>query len=169
MLHPISHRHSNTNGDLQYPPEILPLKIRAKGSALAAAADFLGNFLVVEVTPVSLRKIAWRTYLIWAVLNLVNAMIVFIFYPETAGIPLEQIDHLFTDQTETSAEQVEQQGHSAFYRKVQWWIVEKASKEVKRHRLLRKRLAVSSSEDAAEVEREQESHKSHSSTEHIDK
>ena len=34
-----------------YPPEILPLKIRAKGAALAAGADFLGNFLVVEVTP----------------------------------------------------------------------------------------------------------------------
>lgn len=30
----------------QYVPEILPLNIRAKGSALAAGADFLGNFLV---------------------------------------------------------------------------------------------------------------------------
>ena len=29
-----------------YPPEILPLKLRAKGAALAAAADFLGNFVV---------------------------------------------------------------------------------------------------------------------------
>jgi len=28
-----------------YPPEILPLKIRAKGAALAAAADFLGILL----------------------------------------------------------------------------------------------------------------------------
>ena len=145
------------------------MKIRAKGSALAAAADFLGNFLVVEVTPVSVRNIGWRTYLIWAVLNLVNAIIVFVFYPETAGIPLEQIDHLFTDQTETSTEQVEEPGQSAFYRKVQWSLVGKASKEVKRHRLLRKRLAVSSSEDAAEVDHERESQKSHSSTEHVDK
>lgn len=29
-----------------YPAEILPLKIRAKGAALATASDFLGNFLV---------------------------------------------------------------------------------------------------------------------------
>lgn len=29
-----------------YPAEILPLKIRSKGAALAAAADFLGNFIV---------------------------------------------------------------------------------------------------------------------------
>lgn len=143
------------------------MKIRAKGSALAAAADFLGNFLVVEVTPVSVRNIGWKTYLIWAVLNLVNAIIVFMFYPETAGIPLEQIDHLFTSQVESSAEQMEQQGQSAFYRKVQWSIVGKASREVKRHRFLRKQHAVSSSEDAVEDERE--SQKSDGSTEHIDK
>lgn len=31
-----------------YPAEILPLKIRAKGAALAAAADFVGNFLVSD-------------------------------------------------------------------------------------------------------------------------
>lgn len=29
-----------------YPAEILLLRIRSKGAALAAAADFLGNFLV---------------------------------------------------------------------------------------------------------------------------
>jgi hypothetical protein len=29
-----------------YPAEILPLSIRAKGMGLAAAADFLGNFIV---------------------------------------------------------------------------------------------------------------------------
>ncbi len=40
-----------------YPPEILPLKIRAKGAALAAAADFLGNFLVVEVTPDGVKNL----------------------------------------------------------------------------------------------------------------
>jgi len=40
-----------------YPPEILPLKIRAKGAALAAAADFLGNFLVVEITPPALKNV----------------------------------------------------------------------------------------------------------------
>ncbi|KAI0942746.1 hypothetical protein AcW1_003295 [Taiwanofungus camphoratus] len=32
-----------------YPAEILPLKIRAKGAALGAGADFLGNFLVCNI------------------------------------------------------------------------------------------------------------------------
>lgn len=78
-----------------YPPEILPLKIRAKGAALAAAADFLGNFIVVEITPPALQNIGYKTYIIFAVLSIVNAMVVWAFYPETAGLTLEGVDFLF--------------------------------------------------------------------------
>lgn len=143
-----------------YPPEILPLKIRAKGAALAAGADFLGNFLVVEVTPVSINNIGWRTYLIWAVLNLVNAIVVFFFYPETAGIPLEQIDMLFTDRIRHDGEQ-----KPALYRKLQWSIVGKANAEVKRQRMLRKQGVEASGEAAVA---ESGSEKSQGSSEHVD-
>lgn len=78
-----------------YPAEILPLKIRARGAALATAADFLGNFLVVEITPPALQNIGWRTYVIFAVFNAVNAGVVWCFYPETAGGRLEDVDRLF--------------------------------------------------------------------------
>lgn len=79
-----------------YPPEILPLKIRAKGSALAAAADFIGNWIVVEVTPIGIAKMGWRFYLVWAAFNLFNAVVVWLFYPETGGLMLETVDHVFT-------------------------------------------------------------------------
>jgi len=79
-----------------YPPEILPLKIRAKGAALATAADFLGNFLVVEVTPVGIAKLGWAFYLVWAC-NLVNAVVVWLVYPETGGLELEAIDRIFVE------------------------------------------------------------------------
>ncbi|KZT58071.1 general substrate transporter [Calocera cornea HHB12733] len=78
-----------------YPPEIMPLKTRSKGASLATAADFAGNFLVVEVTPVMLANIGYRSYLVWAVLNLANAFIVFFCYPETANLTLESVDSLF--------------------------------------------------------------------------
>jgi hypothetical protein len=81
-----------------YPPEILPLKNRTKGASLAAVADFLGNFLVVKITPVSLKNIRYRTCIIFAIFNIANAIIVWCFYPKTAGQPLESIDHLFADQ-----------------------------------------------------------------------
>lgn len=118
-----------------YPPEILPLKIRAKGAAMAAAADFAGNFLVVEVTPVGVQNIGFGFYLIWAAFNLINAIIVWLFYPETANMPLESIDLLFTSQV--SAEDILEE-KQPFYRKMQWDIVGKAAAEEKRLRLRRK-------------------------------
>lgn len=126
-----------------YVPEILPLNIRAKGAALAAAADFLGNFLVVEITPLSFQNIKWRSYIIWASCNLANAAIVFLFFPETAGIQLEQIDMLFTDRT--SYDEVQ---NPEFYRKLQWAVVGKAHNERKRQRRLRREGADSMAEDA---------------------
>ena len=104
-----------------YPPEILPLKIRAKGAALAAAADFLGNFLVVEITPPALKNIGYKTYIIFAVLNVANAIIVWCFYPETGGIPLEAVDRIFVD-TET----IDKHGTNML-RRLQWDVVPKAN------------------------------------------
>jgi len=114
-----------------YPPEILPLKIRAKGAALAAAADFAGNFLVVEVTPLGIDNIGFGFYFIWAALNLINAIIVFLFYPETANLPLESVDLLFTDRV--AAEEIVDE-KQPFYRKLQWNVVGKAAAEQKRLR-----------------------------------
>lgn len=102
-----------------YPPEILPLKIRAKGAALAAAADFLGNFVVVEITPPGLDNIGYRLYIVFAVLNVANAVIVWAFYPETASSTLESVDFLFTNTDELS-------GQKPWYSAAQWSVVYRA-------------------------------------------
>lgn len=121
------------------------MKIRAKGAALAAAADFLGNFLIVEVTPVGLQTIGWRFYIVFAVLNIVNAIMVWMFYPETAGIPLEKIDLLFTDAVGPD----NRQEGSAFYRRLQWSVVGKASRVVEQQKLSMRALADCNVEEAA--------------------
>ncbi|CRG88990.1 Sugar transporter STL1 [Talaromyces islandicus] len=112
-----------------YDPEILPLKIRAKGAALAAAADFLGNFLVVEITPPALQNIGYKTYIIFAIFNLVNALIVFLFYPETMGLPLESVDLLFIQADE--AMDLASSKNKPFHQHVQWWVVPRAWEMVK--------------------------------------
>ncbi|QSZ36970.1 hypothetical protein DSL72_009062 [Monilinia vaccinii-corymbosi] len=106
-----------------YPPEILPLKIRAKGASLAAAADFLGNFLVVEITPPALERIGYKTYVIFAVLNLVNALVVWCFYPETAGQTLESLDRLFV---RGGARWELGDARGGLLQKLQWSVVGKA-------------------------------------------
>jgi hypothetical protein len=143
-----------------YPPEILPLKIRAKGAALAAAADFLGNFLVVEITPPALQNIGYKTYIIFAVFNIVNALIVWLFYPETAGLPLESIDVLFAKNLQ--GETLATEGVKVpFYKKLQWSIVPQMNNEIKRRRVL------GAAEGAATVESGEVSEKG--SGEHVEK
>jgi hypothetical protein len=121
-----------------YPPEILPLKTRAKGASLAAAADFLGNFLVVEITPPALKNIKYKTYIIFAVLNIVNAIIVWCVYPETAGETLESVDRMFVadweDETVVGSK-------VPVVKKLQWSVVRKARAMAKDDKLRRRTVS----------------------------
>lgn len=80
-----------------YPPEILPVRIRAKGTALATACNWIINFAVVEIFPPAVENIGWKTYLIFMCFNFSFAPIMYFFYPETKGKSLEEIDLLFGD------------------------------------------------------------------------
>lgn len=78
------------------PAEYAPLAIRTRAAALASASNWIFTFLVVEITPVSIKNIQWRTYIYFAVFNAFFLPLVYFFYPETQNLSLEQIDRLFT-------------------------------------------------------------------------
>jgi hypothetical protein len=78
------------------PPEYAPLAIRQRASALATASNWIFTFLVVEITPVSISNIKWKTYIYFAIFNALFAPLVYFFYPETKNLSLEKIDRLFT-------------------------------------------------------------------------
>ncbi|KAJ5765554.1 Mitochondrial substrate/solute carrier [Penicillium odoratum] len=80
-----------------YPPEILPLSIRAKGASLSTAANWAFNWLVGEVTPVLQSAIKWRLYLVHAFFCACSFVVVFFLYPETSGVRLEDMNVLFGD------------------------------------------------------------------------
>ncbi|KAI5298559.1 hypothetical protein KEM56_003952 [Ascosphaera pollenicola] len=82
-----------------YPPEILPLSIRAKGASLSTAANWAFNWLVGEVTPVLQAAIKWRLYLMHAFFCACSFVLVYFTYPETSGVRLEDMDTLFGDAT----------------------------------------------------------------------
>lgn len=81
---------------LTVPAEYAPLAIRTKATALATASNWIFNFLVVEITPVSFANIKWRTYIYFAVFNFAFIPVIYFLYPETRNLSLEQIDRLFT-------------------------------------------------------------------------
>ncbi|CBF80868.1 putative MFS monosaccharide transporter [Aspergillus nidulans FGSC A4] len=82
-----------------YPPEILPLSIRAKGASLSTATNWAFNWLVGEVTPVLQAAIKWRLYLVHAFFCACSFVVVWFLYPETSGVRLEDMDVLFGDAT----------------------------------------------------------------------
>lgn len=81
-----------------YPSEILPLQLRQKGSSISTAANWICNFAIVEMTPSAIKNIGYKFYIIFAVLNALWVPIIWLFFPETKGRSLEDIDLLFSSQ-----------------------------------------------------------------------
>ncbi|KAL5359043.1 hypothetical protein BJX96DRAFT_164166 [Aspergillus floccosus] len=54
------------------------------------------TFLVVEITPVSIDNIGYRTYIYFAIFNFCFLPLIYFFYPEPRNLTLEQVDLLFT-------------------------------------------------------------------------
>lgn len=52
-------------------------------------------FAVVEMTPPAIDNISWRVFIIFAILNALWVPLVYVFFPETKGLELEDIDHIF--------------------------------------------------------------------------
>jgi len=80
-----------------YPSELLPLKIRLRGGALAVVSQWMFTFLVVEITPPMITNITYKSYIVFAIINFVTVPCVYFFFPETSRRPLEVVDLLFAD------------------------------------------------------------------------
>ncbi|KAF8167791.1 hypothetical protein B0H34DRAFT_683053 [Crassisporium funariophilum] len=78
-----------------YPPEIMPLHVRAKGVSLSTATNWAFNFLVGEMTPYLQDIIGWRLYPMHGFFCICSFILVYFLYPETKGVPLEEMDAVF--------------------------------------------------------------------------
>ncbi|CAG9955227.1 unnamed protein product [Clonostachys rosea f. rosea IK726] len=78
-----------------YPAEITPLRARAPANALSTSSNWIFNFMVVMITPVSFQNIKHHTYTIFAVINFLIIPCVYFFFPETAYRSLEEMDSIF--------------------------------------------------------------------------
>lgn len=78
-----------------YPTEINSTRYRIAGMSYGVATNWLINFGVVFVTPLGIAKLGSQFYVIWTILNALMVAIIWMFYPETAGRSLEDIDRIF--------------------------------------------------------------------------
>ena len=80
-----------------YPSELLPLKLRLRGGAIAVISQWLWTFLVVEITPPMITNIGYKSYIVFAIINFLTIPLVYFTFPETSQLPLEAVDLLFAD------------------------------------------------------------------------
>jgi sugar porter (SP) family MFS transporter len=86
-----------------YPPEIMPLSFRAKGVSISTATNWAFNFLVGEVTPELQKLISWRLYPMHGFFCACSFVLVYFLYPETKGVPLEEMDRVFGEDLRNEA------------------------------------------------------------------
>jgi len=78
-----------------YCTEIFPLSMRSKGTSLTTAANWASNCIVSFLVPALLASLTYGTYLIFASFCLFMGIIIYLFYPETKGKSLEDMNLVF--------------------------------------------------------------------------
>ncbi|CEP12021.1 hypothetical protein [Parasitella parasitica] len=81
-----------------YPSEIFSTGLRAKGNSMSTAANWLGNFVVAMIAPVLFEYAKYWTFLMFGILNVIFLVPIYLWYPETKGKSLEEIEVLFASE-----------------------------------------------------------------------
>ncbi|CAI7660981.1 unnamed protein product [Penicillium discolor] len=78
-----------------YASEVAPLSLRTTINGIGSSLYWALSVLIAEVTPIAFNAIGWKYFLIFACLNFAMIPVIYLFYPETAGLSLEDIDEVF--------------------------------------------------------------------------
>ncbi|GAB7364943.1 hypothetical protein MBLNU230_g5728t1 [Neophaeotheca triangularis] len=81
-----------------YPAEIFPVEVRALGNAITTFTNWTINLIFAQFSPTALTNIEFGYFYVFFALNIVGFICFTLFYPETKGKTLEQMDILFGDQ-----------------------------------------------------------------------
>ena len=59
--------------------------------------SFAFNTMIGQVTDIAMTNVSYRYYYLFIVCNFTNALFFYLFLPETAKLPLEEMNYLFTN------------------------------------------------------------------------
>ncbi|WVF67861.1 hypothetical protein IAT40_002622 [Kwoniella sp. CBS 6097] len=78
-----------------YPAELNSMAVRTQANAISTMVNWLFNFTVVQVLPTMTASIGAYTFLFFALINCCFLPFIYLFYPETTGRTLEELDVIF--------------------------------------------------------------------------
>jgi len=85
-----------------YISEIWPMHLRAKGMSLGVAMISLMNIVWLQSAPTAFQQIGWYFYLFFIIPGTIGAFIMWFFFPDTLGLPLEEVAAIFGDHDEVA-------------------------------------------------------------------
>jgi hypothetical protein len=59
--------------------------------------SFAFNTLIGQVTDLAMTNVGYKYYYLFIICNFTNAVFFYLFLPETKGLPLEEMNYLFTN------------------------------------------------------------------------
>ncbi|KAF7588167.1 hypothetical protein BBP40_006104 [Aspergillus hancockii] len=83
-----------------YQSEIFPTAIRARGASLGTATNWSLNLIFAQCTPIARSSIGFNYFYCFFAFNWVAAVIVWAFYPETGGKSLEEVERVFSSNSQ---------------------------------------------------------------------
>ncbi|KAG5287402.1 sugar transporter [Histoplasma capsulatum G186AR] len=85
-----------------YPAEIFSTPIRARGTSVSTFVNWSFNLLFAQCAPIGLSRLEYRFFYFFMAFNWVGAAMVWLWYPETVGKTLEEVEDVFRDGNLTS-------------------------------------------------------------------
>ncbi|GFZ51180.1 hypothetical protein JCM24511_08938 [Saitozyma sp. JCM 24511] len=80
-----------------YQSEIFPMNLRALGTSVSTASNWLNNVIIAQITPYGFSSLSWKYFFVYTATNLSNCVICYLLFPETKNKTLEEIGLLFGD------------------------------------------------------------------------
>ncbi len=74
-----------------YISEVFPTRIRAKGQSLGSSSHWIANAVISLVFPVLAKRSGAAPFFLFAAMMVLDFVLVWFFYPETAGVSLERM------------------------------------------------------------------------------
>lgn len=89
-----------------YPIEVLSYSLRGNGLSVFNGACYLAAFFNIYVIPYAMDWSGWGFYLISAGWCLLECVVMYIYFPETRNMTLEEIDVIFDGQIHFDSQEI---------------------------------------------------------------